>query len=76
MKTKVSVSDIDTAVKALSIHMLGDLCNLEDVPAITRVRDWLEAEQLNRNIKSVARETGHSIASIRATLTKCTSEPG
>jgi hypothetical protein len=68
----VSVSDLEIAVKHLSQHVLTEECGEKDVPAIERVRDWLEAEITARNLRAVSRETGIPIAQIKQKIAEKT----
>ncbi|WP_234730084.1 hypothetical protein [Acidocella facilis] len=70
--SKVSISDLETAVKHLSQHVLTEECGERDAPAIERVRDWLEAEITSRNVRAVSRETGIASAAIRLRLAQPT----
>jgi hypothetical protein len=70
--SKVSISDLETAVKHLSQHVLTEECGEEDMPAIERVRDWLESEITYRNVRAVSRETGVTPSAIRQRLAKPT----
>jgi hypothetical protein len=69
---KVSVPDLEIAVKHLSQHVLTEECGEPDAPAIERVRDWLEAEITSRNVRAVSRETGVAPAAIRQRLVQST----
>ena len=70
--SKVSISDIEIAVKHLSQHVLTEECGEADAPAIERVRDWLEAEIMSRTVRAVSRETGIAPAAIRQRLAQST----